>query len=472
MKPMNPNKANLLLLFTRDPLVKLVNKELEYYSSEDDSLIGFVSLDIEDNTFHAMLFDRDSRKKYCLVSMELDFSSIEKARIGLSKLMEKYEKDEESLRSDLPAIDLFTPTAKPKQRHPSFDKLVDNNGFFCAAKSVIEELSYHYKDRDGNFVDQFQSKNGFDARIWELYLWCYFREENFNFNYDYDAPDFIIDKKGYVIAVEAVHVNQNHSIEDPASMPTFEEIRKKLENEIPLMFGSALYTKLKHTYHSQPYWELAHVKGRPLVFAIADFHEEMSMTWSFPGIISILYGIDQKAIHNEDGTITLENEFGIEFQKGKVSIKPLFLDDQFKHVSAVLFSPCGTLSKFNRMGVQAGYGNSNYKLFQIKLCYNDDTNAIYPNVIGTPINDSCHETWADGIQIFHNPFAEIQLDPAAFPHAGHHFYVDGLIRSEIPHNHIISTTTYNIKNLPIDPPSLTIKSDDKFDEIVKKWRMN
>jgi hypothetical protein len=124
------------------------------------------------------------------------------------------------------------------------------------------------------------------------------------------------------------------------------------------------------------------------------------------------------------------------------------------------------------MGVQAGYGNSNYKLFQIKLCYNDDTNAIYPNVIGTPINDSCHETWADGIQIFHNPFAEIQLDPAAFPHAGHHFYVDGLIRSEIPHNHIISTTTYNIKNLPIDPPSLTIKSDDKFDEIVNKWRMN
>lgn len=53
MKPLNSNKANLLLLFTRDPFVKLVNEELEYYSSKDDSLIGFVSFDKEDKTCHA-----------------------------------------------------------------------------------------------------------------------------------------------------------------------------------------------------------------------------------------------------------------------------------------------------------------------------------------------------------------------------------------------------------------------------------
>ena len=87
MKPLNSNRANLLLLFTRDPFVKLMNKELEYYSSDDDSLIGFVSLD-RDYTFHAMLFDRDSRNKYCLVSMKLDYCSIEEARLGLEKLMD------------------------------------------------------------------------------------------------------------------------------------------------------------------------------------------------------------------------------------------------------------------------------------------------------------------------------------------------------------------------------------------------
>ena len=123
------------------------------------------------------------------------------------------------------------------------------------------------------------------------------------------------------------------------------------------------------------------------------------------------------------------------------------------------------------MGVQAGYGSVKNKLYQIKMCYNAAPDTTLPNVFGGVVNDSCHETWADGIQIFHNPFAEIPLNPALFPHAGHHFYEDGLIRSAIPHNHIISTTTYNIKNFPSDPPSFTFQSADKFDEVIKKWRM-
>jgi hypothetical protein len=123
------------------------------------------------------------------------------------------------------------------------------------------------------------------------------------------------------------------------------------------------------------------------------------------------------------------------------------------------------------MGVQAGYESVKNKLYQIKMCYNAAPDTTLPNVFGGVVNDSCHETWADGIQIFHNPFAEIPLNPTLFLHAGHHFYEDGLIRSVIPHNHIISTTTYNIKNLPFDPPSFTFQSADKFDEVIKKWRM-
>ena len=471
MKPLNPNKANLLLLFTRDPFVKLVNKELEYYSSEDDFLIGFVSLDKEDQTFHAMLFDRDSRNKYCLVSMNLDLNSIKDARNALKDMMITYVRNDEALKKELPTNDFFSPIVKSEQQHPYFTMLLDKDGFFTAAKSVIEELSFHYEDRDGNFVDQFQSKNGFDARIWELYLWCYFREENFYFNYDYTAPDFLIEKMGHEIAIEAVHINRKQGLDEPANIPTFEEICKKMENEIPLMYGSSLYSKLNHTYKEQPYWELPHVKGKPLVYAIADFHADMSMTWSFPGIVSILYGIEQKAIHHDDGTISLENESGITFQKKESSIKPLFLDDKFKYVSAILFSPCGTLSKFNRMGIQAGYGDNKNKLYQIKMCYNSSPNAILPDVIGKVVNEDCRETWADGIQIFHNPFAEISLNPDFFPNAGHHFYKDGLLRSIVPDGHTISTITHNIKNFPIDPPLFDLHSSEDYDKVIKKWRM-
>ena len=165
MKPLNPNRANLLLLFTRDPFVKLVNKELEYYSSDNDSLIGFVSLDREDDSFHAMLFDRDSRNKYCLVSMKLDYFSIEEARLGLEKLMVTYVRNEKALKKELPTNDFFTPITKQEQRHPFFDKLLDKDGFFTAAKSVIEELSFHFEDRDGNFVNQFKFLIGLVGRI-------------------------------------------------------------------------------------------------------------------------------------------------------------------------------------------------------------------------------------------------------------------------------------------------------------------
>lgn len=471
MKELNPNKARLLLLFTRNPIIKVTCEELEYYTSDDELLIGCVSFDKIDKTFHALLFDRDSRKCYCLVNYNIDLETIEEARTALGRLMDMYRRSNECLNKKNPANDFFTLTANPKQIHPYFNMLLDSNGFFAAAKSVIEEVSYHFQDRDGNFVEQLQSKNGFDARIWELYLWCYCREEDFNFCYDYAAPDFILEKNGNTVAIEAVHINRRQKLDETTKIFSIEEIQEKLENEIPLLYGSSLYSKLKHTYENQFYWDLDHVKGCPLVYAIADFHMDMSMTWSFPGIVSILYGIEQSIYQELNGHICLENESGIIFPKGNISIKPLFLDDQFKHISAVMFSPCGTLPKFNRMGVQAGYGNKKNTLFQVKICYNDNPNAILPNVVGNIIDESSNETWADGIQFFHNPFAEIPLEPNLFPQAGHHFYKDGLLRSAVPHNHIISTMTYNIKNMPSSPFVFNMHSNNTFDDIIKKWRM-
>ena len=470
MKTLNRNRANILLLFTRNPFAKTTTEELEYYTSDDEVLIGFVARDRIDGTFHACLLDRDSRRKYCLVEMVIDCDTIAEARQALKEKMESYVRDDAALQRKESPNDFFTPVAKQEQWHPAF-KMLKEDGFFCAAKKVIEELSYHFEDRDGNFVDQLQSKNGFDARIWELYLWCYLREEEFNFNYDHEAPDFMVEKRGQGVAIEAVHINRKQKPDEPFKTISVDEIKRKLEDEIPLLYGSPLYSKLKHTYNTQPYWELEHVKGKPLVYAIADFHADMSMTWSFPGIVSILYGIDQKAFQNEDGSIDLVNEAGMVFHKKDVGIHPLFLDEQFRHVSAVMFSPCGTLPKFNRMGVQAGYGDKNYTLFEVKMCYNSALGAIMPDVVGHVIDETCNETWADGIQIFHNPFADIPLNPSLFPHAGHHFYKDGVLYSNTPHNHIISTMTYNIKNMPVKPASFHLHSNEAFDSLKKVWRM-
>lgn len=471
MKSLNPNRANLLLMFTRTPTIKIATKELEYYQSDDEKQIGFVSVDNIDGTFHAMLFDRNSLGRYQIVDMDLDHETIEDARNSLAMMMDNYVPDEKELQKGGKAVDIFTIVAEKSQIHPNFIKLKDE-GFFTAAKKVIEEVGYHHEDIDGNFNDQLQSINGFDARIWELYLWCYFREEDFEFDTTHDAPDFMLKKCGEEIAVEAVHVKRTQGLDEEMAQMEFQTVLEKLRNEMPVMFGSPLYSKLTHEYQHQKYWELPHVKGKPLVFAIADFHADMSMTWSFPAITSILYGIEQMAEKDEDGKVTLVSASGNKFaKKNNVEISPLFLDDQYKHVSAVLFSPCGTISKFNRMGVQAGYGDSSYTLFQVKMCYNHLKNAVFPNVFFNVIDENSHETWADGIQIFHNPKAAIPLNPLLFPHAGHHFYKDGLLFSEMPPNSIISSTTWNIKNLPFKMGNFSFHTKETFDQIVRQFNL-
>ena len=105
------------------------------------------------------------------------------------------------------------------------------------------------------------------------------------------------------------------------------------------------------------------------------------------------------------------------------------------------------------------------------MCYNSAPDAIMPDVVGHVIDETCYETWADGIQIFHNPFAVIPLDHSLFPHAGHHFYKDGVLYSNTPHNHIISTTTYNIKNMNVRPAPFRLHLNEAFDSLKKVWRM-
>ncbi len=47
-----------------------------------------------------------------------------------------------------------------------------------------------YEDIDGNFVEQFQT-TGFNARVWELYLFAALTEANLRLERPDPAPDFL-----------------------------------------------------------------------------------------------------------------------------------------------------------------------------------------------------------------------------------------------------------------------------------------
>lgn len=291
MESISKNLADLYLLFTREPFALFLAEEIEYYVTSEGGLLGIIVRDNFDNDFSTIILSRDESRQYRAVSIKVDFPDLITARQALESEMAK---DQIIFHNDVKFFDIFKPINKPQQEHPHF-KLLQDSPAYSSAKQAIQEVSYHYKDVDGNFIDQFQSINGFDARLWELYLYCFFREQLFSFNRNHEAPDYIIEKGETKIAIEAVVISRKNKDFGPRLPKTLEEMNQLLQNEIPLMVSNAIYEKAK-----KEYWDKDHVKGVPFVLAIADFHDAGSMIWTFEAFLTVLYGIRPKIKNNEE----------------------------------------------------------------------------------------------------------------------------------------------------------------------------
>lgn len=294
-----------------------------------------------------------------------------------------------------------------------------------------------YTDIDGNFVEQFQT-TAFDARLWELYLYGYFREEAFIIERPNPAPDFLLQSGTQKIFIEAVTVNPSPGDPIPGpivGMPNLrgsEEKEELLSSKMPIKFGSTLYSKLSR---KNKYWELPHVKGFPFVFAIADFHENQSMVWSSSALYKYLYGVSHDFYYDESGELII-SPLKIETHEfnGKIIPSGFFFQPDAENVSAILTSSSGTISKFNRMGFLAGFGRDEViKIIYFGERHDHDPNASLPLKFVIDISeDEYTENWADGISMFHNPNAIHPIDEELFPQIAHHKFVNGQIVSSIP----------------------------------------
>lgn len=434
--PISEKLFNIYLLFTRVPFVQYYTKELEFYSNGNGGLLGLISLDLTDNDFYACILSRDKAKQYRANIVEASIATIEEARKWIDEKMSDNSIIFHDNKHDF--FDLFQELDNEKKQHPYF-KLLKSNIGFSPAKEVIKEISYHYKDIDGNFIDQFQSINGFDSRTWELFLFCFFREQSFDFKRNYDAPDYMIEKFCHEIAVEAVIISRKTDFETkPVNLV---EVGKKLENETPLLFGSALYDKMK-----KKYWEKEHVKEKPFVIAIADFHDTMSMTWSYNALMNYLYGYRYEHSFDEKGNLIIEPIKIDSYVKSNGAKIPsgFFFQPDSENISAIIFTSCGTLSKFNRLGKQAELGSELTTLIRMGAFYDHNPNADKPNMITYQVNKNCNETWSEGVVIFHNPNAKIPLNPSFFDDkVAQTFFEDKFIYSKMPRIFPYSSITQN-----------------------------
>jgi len=108
----------------------------------------------------------------------------------------------------------------------------------------------------------------------------------------------------------------------------------------------------------------------------------------------------------------------------------------------VIFSNAGTIAKFDRMGVAAGYGPEGYKYFRVGLRHNPDPNAINGKPFTVDVSDPDYEEfWTQEIQVFHNPDARHPLRFEALPGFTHHFFKDGQLQSFVPEDVVLSSLT-------------------------------
>lgn len=451
--PMTAERYDAFVAWTRSPIANDVGEELEFFSNTSETLIGVLIRDRFDRDFGFVVLGRDAKSRFRCIDVWASMAKTE-ARHALFASLRKYTNTgltvfpQDDEQGDPAGIDLFDLTVPLEKLHPSFLSL-HAAPHWAPARAIMSEMMRHFVDVDGNFVQQFQT-TAFDSRIWELYLYAALLELGLYVGKEYEAPDFEVRRGGRRAFVEAVIVGPSPN--DPPldiqqdGLPNLrspEEIRDLLKTRMPIRFGSALYSKLGR---KKPYWELEHVKGNPLIFAVADFHENQSMTWTSPALLEYLYGVTHDFVFDETGNLVITPlKIDTHEYEGKTIPSGYFFQSGAENVSAVLFSSSGTISKFNRMGQLAGFGLPNQRIYRTGVRHRHDENAAFPIPFFFEVKQGVvTETWAEGLSMFHNPSAIHRVDPDMFPGIAHHFFEDGIVRSLLPEFHPYSTYTWNM----------------------------
>ncbi len=430
------------LSYARVPYVKMISDEIEWYSNENNAVLGTILVDNIDNDYVAMVMGRDEAGVFRFIDMCHSIESIEEARSTLIEKMELHSKDgaEEFPQGVITRKKhlIFKLIVKEKVMPEDFKQLTQNE-LFSPAKELISEIAYSFEDPDGNYIEQFQS-TGFNSRMWELYLYALFHELNFTINRDFNAPDYVIEKGASRVCVEAVTVNPSQHKDNEPEPTTNEEIAALLKDYMPIKYGSPLFSKLK-----KKYWEKDHVKGNPLLIAIHDFHQKDSMIWSRSALEKYLYGAERTHSFGVGG-VKQEVEKIEEHKWGdKVIPSNFFALEEAKHISAVIHSNQATIGKFMRMGYLAEFGRRDLDIRFVGKCihFNDQIPRDFDfDVTG----DNYDEFWSDSVTIYHNPNAITPLDHELFPEVAHIFFNGEMFSSLKPRYYpIYGRTKYRAK---------------------------
>lgn len=433
MKPISKLRFDSLAGYSRSPISYIAFHELGWFEEANEKVLGVLALDLPDKDYDCFVLGRD--KKGCFRAVWLGHSiptaeeACKKLELKLAEFAQMppeafYQDDEKG-----EPLDFFMAVVETEKQNFGFSSLNSNRGR-SSARELLAELMHYYEDVDGNFVKDFQS-TGFDARIWELYLFAVFTELSYGFDRQHPAPDFHCRGLLGEFFVEATTVNP--SAEKPEINESTEQAY--FEHYVPIKFGSVLLSKLR-----KKYWEYPHVAGYPFLIAVQDFHAPQAMIWSNSALVEYLYGIRQVERKKPDSSSEILSERVDGYRWGSKEIPSgFFHQPDTENISAILANPSGTISKFNRMGFLAGFGDLNVHMIREGICYRGS--LVVEEFVSEVHSPYYSETWCEGLSVYHNPKAIHPLPASALPGAAHHYSRDGRIFSHNPPFYPIGSIT-------------------------------
>lgn len=404
---------------------------------------------------------RDRIGRFRSITLETDIKTeklaTDRLRKGIAEIIKDENLEELSYQGDEPnePFDLFQARAGAdiNRLHPFYRVLSQDSGR-APARAVFREIGPWLAPSDPHFVKEFQEK-AFDQRLWELYLWASFRELGYNVDQP-EAPDFLCIGPGIQFTVEATTSGPSKDgvLAEHPNPQTEDEIKDFLENYMPMKFGSCLTKKLNYEEKRKGlrYWERGKAPNKPFLIAVADFHkpgdnqEIGSMTYTHSALWPYLYG-HRIAWEFVDGELRVQAVKGAPHTyKNKVVETGFFDLPGTENISGILFSNAGTLAKFDRMGLVAGFSNPGHKYYRIGIRYNPEPNAIHGTPFVVDIEDEKYdEYWTDELQLFHNPNAKHPINPDTFGGITQHFFKDGDHYSATPEGGVIASRTVIMK---------------------------
>jgi hypothetical protein len=436
MKVISKRRFDVLAAYARGVDATLLCRELAWFEDPDGGLIATIFVDT-DGEYYATVLAPDQTSRCRSIGLTDFYPTVDEAVRGMMQLRARLLPDLDQARiqgdeSNRKTVDFFAPagrTRRPRNLHPSFEQLRDGGGW-SAARRVVEHMMHWHKDADGNFVEQFQT-TGFDARLWELYLFATFVEAGFALD-DLAVPDFVARGPAGSFAVEATTVNPSVVGGILAADPptdTDEDRRAFTEHYMPIRYAGPLTAKL-----AKRYWEQPHFNNLPLALAIQDFHQPMAMMWTRTSLPIFLYGFIPVGTRNPDGTLTVSaRKAGVHRWQTKEVASGFFAYPDAENISAVIHNSQGTLAKFNRIGIGAGFGEPGVTVMRTGLAANHDPDADQPLAFHHTVTEGYTETWIEGMDVYHNPRARVPLDPDLLPGATHHVLLpDGIVESTTP----------------------------------------